>query len=312
MDKGKTKPGDSLDYDLGTIPGTAGLPAFSVSRNTPSPIPVLIAVPHAGRTYPKPLLAAMRNPVKSGIRLEDRLADLLAEQVARETGAGLIVAHAARAMIDLNRAPEDMDWDMVSDGRPAGFAALRVGSRTRGGLGLVPRRLHGIGEIWKGKIDRAELDARIEGVHVPYHVALANELAAIKERWGSALLIDFHSMPPLGPHRNAPGFAEYVVGDRFGSSCSGAISAAVFDHLAAARKRAAHNRPYAGGYALDRHTAPTLGIHGMQMEVCRGAYLNEDMRELGANFAEVADLLSALVRRLADEMAALRLPLAAE
>ena len=32
---------------------------------------------------------------------------------------------------------------------------------------------------------------------------------------------------------------------------------------------AAQNRPYSGGYVLDRHGAPERGIHALQVEVCR-------------------------------------------
>lgn len=288
----------------GEIPGTTGDRAFTVRRREPSPIPVLVAVPHAGRNYPASLLERMRDPERAGLRLEDRYADLLASRIAEGTGAALIVAQAPRAMIDLNRAPSDMDWEMLAEGRPSAGFLPRTGRRARGGLGLVPRRLPGMGEIWKGRINEAELDARMSGIHVPYHAALAAELAALRERWGCALLLDFHSMPPLGSRREG-GVTEFVVGDRFGSSCAGALCAAAFDHFASAGRRAAHNRPYAGGYALDRHAAPSQGIHALQIEVCRSAYLDDRLQEPGSAFDATAAVLAGLVRRLADEMATL-------
>ncbi len=136
----------------GSIPGSSTRLAFTITRRSPSPIPVLVAVPHAGRHYPRGLVDRMRDPATAGLRLEDRYVDLVGERVAEQTGAALIVAHAPRAMIDLNRAPEDMDWDMVAEGRPAG-QILRAGRRARGGLGLVPRRLPGMGEIWNGRLN---------------------------------------------------------------------------------------------------------------------------------------------------------------
>jgi N-formylglutamate amidohydrolase len=301
-----TLPPDYQTFAGGSIPGATAERAYTVFRREPSPIPVLIAVPHAGRSYPPALLAQMRDPVGAGLKLEDRYVDLLASAVARETGAALLVAHAPRAMIDLNRAPEEMDWDMLADGDGAeARESLRTARRARGGLGLVPRRLPGLGEIWKRRIARAELDARLAGVHAPYHAALAGELRALKARWGAALLIDLHSMPPLGPKRGSQASADFVVGDRFGSSCDGALCAAAFDHFAAAGRRAAHNRPYAGGYVLDRHAAPARGIHGLQVEICRAVYLEERLQEPGPGFDAVADLLIGLVRRLASEFATL-------
>ncbi len=67
------------------------------------------------------------------MRLEDRLVDLVAEAVARETEERRCSSrHAPRAVVDLNRAPDDVDWDMVVGGRgrpplcAMGPAAVRV------------------------------------------------------------------------------------------------------------------------------------------------------------------------------------------
>ncbi|HEY6869491.1 MAG TPA: N-formylglutamate amidohydrolase, partial [Novosphingobium sp.] len=146
------------------IPGTDGVPAFSTAAVDPSVLPVVIAVPHGGRAYPPRVLAQLRDSAASRLRLEDRLVDRLGEAVAQATGAPLIVAHAPRAVIDLNRAADDIDWGMVA-GRPsdrlAPSASPSLRGRARSGLGLVPRRLPGTGEIWKTALDPAELTARI-------------------------------------------------------------------------------------------------------------------------------------------------------
>ena len=127
------------------------------------------------------------------------------------------------------------------------------------------------------------------------------------------MLIDLHSMPPLGPKRGADAAPDFVIGDRFGAACDISLSAAAFDHFAQAGRRAAHNRPYAGGYGLDRHAAPARGLHALQVEVCRSAYLDAQMQEPGPGVTDVARLLAGLVRRLAGELAACRgLPQAAE
>ena len=297
----------------GIIPGTARQPAFTLIQREPSPVPILIAVPHAGRAYPGDLAARMRNQAAASMRLEDRFADLVAEAVARETGAALLIAHAPRAMIDLNRAPDDVDWDMVAGGAPEPRVRLAAGRRARSGLGLVPRRLPGLGELWKRPMTREELTARVEQVHQPYHAALSGGLEALRDRWGAALLIDLHSMPPLGPKRGADAAPDFVIGDRFGASCDGTLSAAAFDHFSQAGRRVAHNRPYAGGYVLDRHAAPARGLHALQVEICRSAYLDAQLREPAPGLAVVTRVLAGLVRRLAEELAAGRsLPQAAE
>ncbi|WP_347303643.1 N-formylglutamate amidohydrolase [Croceibacterium sp. TMG7-5b_MA50] len=283
------------------IPGLDGQPAFSLHLPDEPP-PVLIAVPHAGRYYPPALTARMRLPRVAKLRLEDRLVDLVAHAVARETGAALLVAHAPRAMIDLNRGPADMDWDMVT-GLPPGERPIQPSStRARGGLGLIPRRLSGTGEIWRGPLPAGEVEARLEMVHRPYHQALSETLAKLRKQWGAALLLDLHSMPPL-PVREDGGRTLCVIGDRFRAAAGAELSAAAISHLQDAGYRTAHNRPYAGGYVLDRHGQPTRGIHALQLELCRSLYLDENLREPGPGLTAITTVIAGLIRRLAAELA---------
>ncbi len=288
----------------GEIPGSAGASAFFLRAPQPSAIPVLVAVPHAGRAYPGSLLERMRHPGFVALRLEDRKIDLLAEEIARQTGAALLVAQAPRAMIDLNRAVDDVDWDMIGGGAPADVGSYTPGKRARSGLGLIPRRLPGLGELWKRRHDPVDLAARIAGIHEPYHACLATTLATLRARWGAALLIDLHSMPPLTLRGGQPG-PELVVGDRFGTTCHGGLVASAFHYFAEQRRGTAHNRPYAGGYVLERHAAPTSGLHALQLEIDRSIYLDSRLLEPGDGFAAMAELMVGLVRRLAGEVAAL-------
>lgn len=295
---------DSSAITGGEIPGSAGQPAFSLRQSDASQVPILIAVPHAGRAYPDSLIERMRHPADAALRLEDRYADLLGDAVARATGAALLVAHAPRAMIDLNRAAEDIDWDMFAKGKPDHVGSYTPGLRARSGLGLIPRRLPGLGELWKRRHEEADLVARIDGIHAPYHQSLADSLAQLRARWGAALLIDLHSMPPLGLRDGVPP-ADFVLGDRFGTTCHGGLVASCFAYFAQQRRPAAHNRPYAGGYVLERHAAPGAGLHCLQLEIDRSRYLDGRLAEPGQGFAAMVDLLTGLVRKLADEVAEL-------
>jgi N-formylglutamate amidohydrolase len=295
---------DSSIRSGGAIPGAEGQPAFSLRAPEPSQLPVLIAVPHAGRTYPDCLIERMRHPGHAALRLEDRYVDRLGDAVASATGAALLVAHAPRAMIDLNRATEDIDWDMFARGKPDAVGSYTPGLRARSGLGLIPRRLPGLGELWKRRHDEADLTARIDQIHQPYHACLADALAALRRRWGAALLIDLHSMPPLNLRDgNQP--AEFVLGDRFGTACHGAIVGSCFGYFGERRRLASHNRPYAGGYVLERHARPDAGLHALQLEIDRSRYLDARLAEPGAGFESMVELLIGLVQRLAGEVAAL-------
>ena len=293
--------GGTTSSSGGQVPGLADAPAFTLWQREPSSIPVVIAVPHAGRSYPPELLTRMRHPGFSAARLEDRLVDLVATEAARRSGAALLVAHAPRAMIDLNRASDDIDWEMVSGGgatSPSPSSTPLSARRARSGLGLVPRRLPGVGELWKWPLERDDLAARIGQVHVPYHAALSGLLESVRARWGAVLLIDLHSMPPL-PARAGEMAAEFVLGDRFGAACAGTLVAEAFACFGAARRLAAHNRPYAGGYVLERHARRAEGIHCLQLELDRRLYLDPGLAEPGAGLADTVDVVAALVQRMA-------------
>lgn len=281
----------------GRISGTEW-PAFSLLHPENMPIPVLISAPHGGRSYPDELIDMMRRPEYACLKLEDRYIDALASEVARQSCAALLTAHAPRAMLDLNRAPQDVDWDMVIEGGPEGFRHSQANRRARSGLGLVPRRLNGLGEIWKRRITSGDLDDRVEGIHKPYHECLSRTLESIRDEWGAALLVDLHSMPPLKAKHANDEPAQFVIGDRFGASCDASIVSRAFGVLENAGRPVAHNRPYAGGYVLERHAAPQRGIHAVQIEVCRSIYLDSRLSEPNARLALVARQLATLVREL--------------
>lgn len=302
--------GDDLRVSGGRVPGLDDAPAYSFVAPRRMRLPVLVAVPHAGRAYPPQVVARMRDPQGAQLRLEDRLVDRVGIAIAKATGAGLLVAHAPRALLDLNRAEDDIDWDMVEGGRPEHLALQSPGGRgcnrrARSGLGLVPRRLPGSGEIWRGRLGRAELTARIAGIHRAYHAFLGEELARIRAEWGAALLIDLHSMPPLRAAEGEHETPQIVLGDRFGITCHYGLMACALRHLEARGCAAAQNRPYSGGYVLDRHGAPQDGIHALQIEVCRATYLDPRLAEPGAGLTAMASLLASLVREVGSETALL-------
>lgn len=287
--------------------GDDPVPAFVHIAPRSAPMPVLIAVPHAGRAYPPAIIRRFRDEQVCQLRLEDRHVDQLGVAVAKATGTGLLVAQAPRAMLDLNRAHDDVDWDMVSGAKGKSTPVRSGGAnrRARSGLGLVPRRLPGFGEIWREPLERSELDARIDHIHRPYHEFLARELERMRDEWGAALLVDLHSMPPLRRQAGQNQAPQIVLGDRFGASCDASLIGRAFRFLEAAGCEAAHNRPYAGGYVLDRHASLPRGIHAVQVEVCRAAYLDERLEEPSAGLEPLARMLAGLVRELGAQTARL-------
>ncbi len=90
-------------------------PAFSILGPDGPQSPVLLSVPHAGRCYPPELIDQARVPIDRLRALEDRHADQLVARAVSE-GATAVVARIARAAIDLNRDPREIDPAMVEGG----------------------------------------------------------------------------------------------------------------------------------------------------------------------------------------------------
>jgi N-formylglutamate amidohydrolase len=279
--------------------GTSG---FSVLNADQLTVPVLISVPHAGRDYPAEIYDNLRLPAASLLRLEDRYADLLARDAAT-SGFPVITAHKARAWIDLNRDEADIDVEMVrglsSAGRPM------PGAKQRGGLGLIPRRLAGSGDIWKHPITADALNHRIESYHRPYHLAVSSILKRMRDQFGVAILFDLHSMPPLDD-------VQFVIGDRFGRSAANRYSELLLSRLRLEGFQAAVNHPYSGEHILRRHGDCARNIHAIQLEVCRSLYLDCALREPGPRLADIAVLVAELAQMLTDDVTGKLTLLAAE
>ncbi len=259
--------------------------------------PVVLSVPHAGRDYPLPLRAALRVPLASLLPLEDRHTDTLA--LAARGAETLVVANRARAWVDLNRAEHERDPRIDEGATPIPEGAMSL--KLRSGLGLVPRRAGGA-DLWRRRFADEEVLQRIERDHRPYHAAIKAELAAAHGRFGVAVLLDIHSMPPL-----ASGGARIVIGDRFGRSAAARFIGRIEGAVHAAGIRTAVNTPYAGGHVLDRHADPAANIHAIQIEIDRSLYLDRRRDRPGPGFESAAALLRRIIDAVADEA----LPLAA-
>ena len=253
---------------------------------------VVLSVPHAGRDYPLALRAALRVPLAAVTVLEDRHVDAVA--LAARGGETMLVQRRARAWIDLNRSEQERD-PAIDEG--AAWTALPIASaKLRGGLGLVPRRVAGAGELWRRRLDAYDVAARIREDHRPYHAALAEALAAARARFGTAVLLDIHSMPSLGPDQ-----PQIVIGDRFGQSAGGRFVSAIEAVARAGGIKVGLNAPYAGGHILDAHARPSGGVHAIQIEFDRALYLDPAGDSPGDGLAETARLLRGMIGAVADE-----------
>ena len=121
-----------------------------------------------------------------------------------------------------------------------------------------------------------DIKRRLDKFHRPYHQAVEQTLLTIRDRFGTAILVDVHSMPPLtATATQAP---RIVMGD----------------------------------YILRRHGEAQGSIHSIQIEVDRSLYLDSMQREPGPGLESTASLISELLFCLVDLVSERAIPLAAE
>lgn len=255
--------------------------------------PLIFASPHSGRRYPADLLAQTRAGLSSLRKSEDVFVDELFSGAAAH-GAVVLSASVARAYVDLNRDPAELDPDMFEDRLPR--ASATTTPRVQAGLGAIPR-VTGDGQpIYRRKLSLAEAERRIAAVHKPYHAMLAGLVGDTKTEFGCAVLIDCHSMPSCARGAHAP---DIVLGDRFGASCHPSVTAMAEACLRRLGYRVARNAPFAGGHTTQLYGRPARGVHALQVELNRALYVDERSLERTTGFMRVRADMGRLAETLA-------------
>jgi len=274
-------------------------PAFEILTPDLVAGPFVFNSPHSGRIYPRAFLEQARLDFDTLRRSEDSFVD---ELFADVVGAGLPLMRALfpRAFLDLNREPYELDPRMF-DGRLPAFANTRS-IRVSGGLGTIARVVGEAQEIYQRRLTVAEALERIETYYKPYHQALRRLISRTHRSFGVAVLVDCHSMPS-GPVREEGARADFVLGDRYATSCAPFITDLVERELTARGYVVVRNKPYAGGYITEHYGNPAAGLHAIQIEINRGLYMDEASYARGPGFARVRGDLFAVACRLMELMA---------
>ena len=269
----------------------AAEPPFVLIEPLRRAAPLIFASPHSGRRYPADLLANTRVGLLSLRRSEDAYVDELFAGAAAH-GACVLSATIARAYLDLNRDPAELDPDMFETRPPR---AMPGSARVQAGLGAIPR-VGGDGRaIYRRKLTLADAARRIEAIHAPYHAMLGNLIDETKSVFGCAVLIDCHSMPSSARGAHQP---DIVLGDRFGASCHASVTALAEAALRRMGYRVARNAPVAGGHTAQTYGRPSRRTHALQSEINRALYLDERTLERTSGFTRVRADMSRLAESL--------------
>ena len=268
----------SVDIDF------QGVSPFEIDMPAEVLAPYLFNSPHSGRHYPERFLRMTRLDASSIRRSEDFYVDELFSDVTT-LGVPMMRANFPRSYLDVNREPYELDPRMFSGSLPP--FANRNSIRVAGGLGTVPRVVSEGQNIYPRRLPYDEAKTRIDEIYKPYHEALRGVLARVHRKFGCALLVDCHSMPAtvrVQDHGTQP---DFIVGDRFGSSASRDITAAIFEGISSLGYNVVTNKPYAGGFITEHYGRPAKHLHAIQIEINRGIYFDEKLMRKTSNFARV-------------------------
>ncbi len=232
---------------------------YDVFTFRPGTTPLLLSIPHAGTLVPDDIAARFSDAARVLPDTDwhvDRLYDF-----AHGLGAGVLIARYSRYVIDLNRDPEGADLYAGADNTE-----------------LVPLTTFDHAPIYLNGTapDATEIAARLSRFWQPYHRALRTELAALKKRFGYALLYDAHSIRSRVPRFFAGELPAFNIGTAGGASAADDLARRL---LAICREApqagAVLNGRFTGGYITRTYGAPGDHVHAVQMELAQKSYMNE-------------------------------------
>ena len=209
----------------------------------------------------------------------------------------------------LLRTAEDTHVEKLYSFAPAlGVAWIEVETEARAlnkvrlGKGLIWRATDEGIPIYARRLGVAEVQQRIARCWVPYHAAVAQAIEAAHARHGYSIHINCHSMPAVASSHatDFPGLvhADFVIGNRDDTTASAGLTRAICKLLQDLGYSVAYNHPYKGVELIRRYADPARHRHGIQIEINRRLYMNEQTLAITPAFQRLQADLQSLVRWL--------------
>jgi N-formylglutamate deformylase len=262
--------------------------------------PLVLDSPHSGVDYPDDFAYACEHrPLRQA---EDTHVEKL-YGFARDLGVAWIEALFPRSYLDVNRNTTEIDATLFGEPWPDPVETdAKALAKVRLGKGLVWRITDEGVPIYDRKLTVAEVRSRIERCWKPFHDAVRAAIEAAHARHGYSIHIDCHSMPAVSGTfaTDYPGLvhADFVIGDREGTTASPALSRRVCAFLESLGYSVSYNHPYKGVELVRRYGDPAHDRHSIQVEVNRKLYMSEETLALSEGFAALRGNLQLLVEML--------------
>ena len=288
----------AFDKDRKNLMNTVipGVLTFKVP--TAPEVPVVFDSPHSGTDYPDDFTFSLAETI---LRMgEDTYVEELYADVPR-LGAAFLKAHFPRTYIDANRAATDIDQELLDTPWPG---PVTPSVKTASGIGLIWRMARPGQPVYDRKLTVAEVKARIGTYHEPYQRILMENVERLADQFGGVWHVDCHSMPAISDERSpeGPGVhrADFVLGDRDGTTCAREFTDFVASELRAMGYRTAINDPFKGVELVRMVGDPAKNRHSLQIEINRELILNDTTKVKAAGFETLRANVTKLAGRICD------------
>ncbi len=264
--------------------------------------PLVLDSPHSGRVNPPDFGTVLDEAaLRSG---EDCFVDTL-YLPATARGVPLLAAQWSRLYLDVNRHGDDIDPELLDAAWPE---PKPPSPKARLGKALVWRTLDDGRPIYARRLSVSEVQQRIDRVHAPYHRTLRYLLDDAHARFGRVVHINCHSMNAVaGAHgEGGPGRAraDFMLGDRDGTTCDPALTAFVRDTLAGMGYDVKVNDPFKGVALVQAFSDPAANRHSLQIEINKRLYMEEATLQPTPGFEPLQRNLMRLIDALLERMRA--------
>ncbi|MEO8020324.1 N-formylglutamate amidohydrolase [Polaromonas sp.] len=269
-------------------------------RYLPGTTPLVLDSPHSGTAYPDDFGHACE--LQTLRRAEDTHVEKLYD-FAPALGTSWVEAFFPRSYLDANRDTTEIDVSLFDEAWPEAVATdAKVMGKVRLGKGLVWRTTDDGVPIYQRKLSVAEVQARIARCWEPYHAAVAQAIDSAHQRHGYTIHLNCHSMPAVASSHATefPGevHADFVIGNRDGSTSSGSLARLVCAHLESRGYSVSLNHPYKGVELVRRYGEPLQQRHSIQVEINRKLYMDEQTLEMHEGAVPLKASLLSLVQLL--------------
>ncbi|WP_434989915.1 N-formylglutamate deformylase [Xanthomonas melonis] len=220
--------------------------------------PLILSFPHTGTLLPDEVAERFVSPW-----LARRDADWWVHQLydfAQALGATTVRTAISRSVIDVNRDPSG--------------ASLYPGQNT---TGLCPLTTFDNQPLYADGLapDQTQIEQRRTRWFDPYHAALTDEIARLRQHHARVVVYDAHSIRSVIPHLFDGQLPQFNIGSNDDRSCDPALVDAVERLCRGSGYSTVRNGRFKGGWITRHYARPEHGVHTLQMELaCRG-YMRE-------------------------------------